>query len=149
MNSDGKSRYSGTPPYILLQVARIAAAGLISVSSLALAWATSRNVGSKTEIDIKPAPLKSLHAKPPSGAKRHGSSAGHHAGKQGAKLHGHGQQSAPNGVSQGRNSTGGKRGSHPHSDTRPTPTPEETPTPSPTLTPGSGPITSPVSVDVD
>jgi hypothetical protein len=145
MNSDGKSRYSGRPPYISLRVARIAAVGLISVSSLALAWATSRNVGTRTEIDTKPAQPKSLHAKPPSGTKRHGPSAGHHAGKQGAKLDGPVQQSAQNGVSQGRNSTGGKRGNHRQSDTRPTPTPEETPTPSPRLTPGSGPMTSPVS----
>src|SRR5215471_1543949 len=145
MNSDGKSRYSGKPPYISLQVARIAAAGLISVSSFALAWATSRNVGSTTETGTKPAQPKSLHAKPPSGNRRHGASAGHHAGKQSGKLNGHGQQSAQNGVSKGRNSTGGKHGNHPKSNTKPTPTPEETPTPSPTLTPGSGPMTSPVS----
>jgi len=147
MNSDGKSRYSGRPPSISLRVARIAAAGLISVSSLALARATSRNVGSKTEIDTKPAQPRSLHAKPPSGTRRHGSSAGHHAGK-GANFHGPGQQSAQNGVSKGRNSTGGKHGNHPKSDTTPTPTPEETPTPSPLLTPGSGPMTSPGS-DID
>jgi hypothetical protein len=131
-----------------LRVARIAAAGLISVSSLALAWATSRNVGSKTEIDTKPAQPKSLHAKPPSGTRRHGSPAGHHAGKQGAKLHGPMQQSAQNGVSKGRNSTRGKHGNHPKSDTTPTPTPEETPTPSPLLTPGSGPMSSSAS-DID
>ena len=145
MNSDGKSRYSGRPPSISLRVARIAAAGLISVSSLALAWATSRNVGSKTEIDTKPAQPRSLHAKPPSGTRRHGSPAGHHAGKQGAKFHGPVQQSAQNGVSKGRNSTRGKHGNHPKSDTTPTPTPEETLTPSPLLTPGSGPMSSPVS----
>jgi hypothetical protein len=145
MNSDGKSRYSGRPPSISLRVARIAAAGLISVSSLALAWATSRNVGSTTETGTKPAQPKSLHAKPPSRNRRHGSSAGHHAGKQSGKLNGHGQQSAQNGVSKGRNSTGGKHGNHPKSDTTPTPTPEETPTPSPILTPGSRPMTSPVS----
>ena len=152
MNPDGKSRYSGRPPYISLQVARIAAAGLISVSSFALAWATSHNVGSTTETDTKPAQPKSLHAKPPSRNRRHGSSAGHHAGKQSGKLNGHGQQSAQNGVSKGRNSTGGKHGNHPKSDTTPaptpTPTPEETPTPSPLLTPGSAPMTSPVS-DID
>ena len=147
MNSNGESRYSGRPPHIWVQVARIAAAGLIAVSSLALAWATSRNVGSKTETDTKPAQPRSLHAKPPSGIKRHGSSTGHHPGKQGAKLHGHGQQGAPNGVSQGRNSTQGKHSNHPHSDIRPTPTPEETPTPSPRLTPGSGTMTSPVSIE--
>ena len=145
MNSDGKSRYSGRPPSISLRVARIAAAGLISVSSLALAWATSRNVGSKTETDTKPAQPRSLHAKPPSGTRRHGSPAGHHARKQGAKLHNPVQQSAQNGVSKGRNSTRGKHGNHPKSDTTPTPTPEETLTPSPLLTPGSGPMSSPVS----
>ena len=145
MNSDGKSRYSGKPPYISLQVARIAAAGLISVSSFALAWATSRNVGSTTETGTKPAQPKSLHAKPPSGNRRHGSSAGHHAGKQSGKLNGHGQQSAQNGLSKGRNSSRGKHGNPPKSDTTPTPTPEETATPSPILTPGSRPMTSPVS----
>lgn len=147
MNSNGENRHSGRPPRVSVRVVRIAAAGLILVSSLALAWATSRNVGSKTEVDTKPAQPRSLHAKPPSGTKRHGSSAGHHPGKQGSKLHGSGQQSAPNGVSQGRNSTGRKHSNHPHSDIRPTPTPEETPTPSPRLTPGSGPMTSPVSVE--
>ena len=151
MNSDGESRYSGRLPSISLRVARIAAAGLISVSSLALAWATSRNVGSKTATDTKPAQPRSLHAKPTSGTRRHGSSAGHHAGK-GANTHGAGQQSAQNGVSKGRNSTRGKHGNHPKSDTTPaptpTPTPEETPTPSPLLTPGSAPMTSPVS-DID
>src|SRR4030095_1203605 len=147
MKSNGENRHSGRPPHVSVQVVRIAAAGLIAVSSLALAWATSRNVASKTEVETKSAQPRSLHAKPPSGTKRHGSSAGHHPGKQGAKLHGHGQQNAPNGVSQGRNSTGGKHRNHPHADTRPTPTPEETPTPSPRLTPGSGPMTSPVSVE--
>src|ERR1051325_11439288 len=106
MNSNGESRNSGRAPFISVQVARIAAAGLISVSSLALAWATSRNVGSKTEIDTNPAQPRSLHAKPPSGTKRHRSSAGHHPGKQSGKPQGHGQQGAQNGVSQGRNSTG-------------------------------------------
>jgi len=148
MNSDGKSRYSGRPPYISLRVARIAAAGLISVSSLALTWATSRNVGSTTEIDTKPAQPRSLHPKPPSGTRRHGSPAGHHAGKQGAKFHNPVQQSAQNGVSKARNSTRGKHGNHPKSGTTPTPTPEETPTPSPLLIPGTGPMTSPVS-DID
>ena len=65
--------------------------------------------------------------------------------KQGAKLHNPVQQSAQNGVSKGRNSTRGKHGNHPKSDTTPTPTPEETLTPSPLLTPGSGPMSSPVS----
>ena len=145
MNSNGKNGYPGRSAHVSIRMARIAAAGLISVSSLALVWATSRNVGSTTEIDTKPAQPKSLHAKPPSGNRRHGASAGHHAGKQSGKLNGHGQQSAQNGVSKGRNSTGGKHGNHPKSNTTPTPTPEETPTPSPTSTPGSAAMTSPVS----
>ena len=149
MNSNGKNRYPGRSAHVSIRMARIAAAGLISVASLALAWATSRSTGSRTDIDIKPPQPTSLHTKPRSGNRRHGTSAGHHAVKQRAKLHGHGQQSAQNGVSQGRNSTGGKHGNHPQSNTTPTPTPQETLTPSPSSTPGSRPLTSPVSVDVD
>src|SRR5215471_3408186 len=123
MNSNGKNRYPGRSAHVSIRMARIAAAGLISVSSLALVWATSRNVGSTTETDTKPAQPKLLHAKPPSGNRRHGASAGHHAGKQSGKLNGHGQQGAQNGLSKGRNSSRGKHGNHPNSDTTPTPTP--------------------------
>ena len=119
MNSSGKNRYSGRAAQVSICVARIAAAGLILISSLALAWGTSHSNGSKTDVDIKPPQPTSLHTKPPSVNRRHGAPAGHHAAKPNAKLHGHGQQSAQHAVPQARHSTGAKHGSHPQSISHP------------------------------
>lgn len=149
MNSSGKNRYSGRAAQVSICVARIAAGGLILISSLALAWGTSHSNGSKTDVDIKPPQPTSLHTKPPSVNRRHGAPAGHHAAKPNAKLHGHGQQSAQHAAPQARHSTGAKHGSHPQSDITPTPSPEESPTATPGLTPGSSPMASPVSFDID
>src|SRR5262249_32383839 len=147
MNSNGNNRRAGRVTQMSICLARIAAAALILMSTFALAWATSRNNDSKTAIDVKAPQPRLLHTKPSSMARRHGSHPKHHAVKQGAKPHGHGQQNAQRGVSQGRNLMGARHGGRLQSDTSPTPTPEETPTPTPELTPKSGPIlTTPVSI---
>lgn len=70
MNPNRKNRNAGRIAGMAIWVARIAAAALILVSSFALAWATSRSYGSKTDIDVKPPQLRSLHTKPPSSATR-------------------------------------------------------------------------------
>ena len=149
MNANGKNRHSGRARRSSIRLATITIAALISVSSLAVAWATSRNVASKADIEIKPPEPRPLHTKPAPVTKRHGARGGHHAIKQSGKSHGHGQQNAQHAASQGRNSTKGKNGVHSQADTTPTPTPEETPTPTPGLAPGLSPGPTPVSIDID